>query len=126
MNTPAMAKPAFDVIEKLIEPNLTLIYMPDLNLCDFHLKAKKSYLVHFMNPIAFGMEFAIIREGNNVFNLVPGETTECYLFEETRLNQIVNNSEGPGVVSMMAYKEQEAGTLKPCTGPIVIPPTKTN
>ena len=123
MKPPAMEK--LDVTELFIDKDLTLVYMPDLNLCDFHVKSDKRYLVHFLNPLAFGMEFATIRKGNNVFNLAANEKTECYLFEEAQLKEIVSRSEPSAAVPMMVYKGPETSTPTPCTGPIIIPPTKS-
>ena len=111
-------------IEQFINTDVTLVYMPDLNLCDFQVKGSKKYIVHFVSSLTFGLEFATIQMGNNVFNIVNNQQTQCYLFEDAQLRQIEMNAQGAEMTASGSTRSP-AGTATPCTGPIIIPPTKS-
>jgi hypothetical protein len=125
MDTPtALEKRELHVTEVFINEDVTLAYMPDLNLCDFYVKGHTRYVVHFLDPRVFGEEFATIHKGNNLFNVTNSEQTQCYLFDEAQLKNIVKGVEGPQTVEMMPMAATHTGTVSPCTGPIIIPPGK--
>jgi hypothetical protein len=110
------------VTEVLVNEDVTLVYMPGLNLCDFYVKGNNRYVVHFVDPKVFGQEFATIRQGNNVFNVANSGQTQWFLFEEAQLRNIVKGVEDQQTVRMMSSTAMPPGTVSPCTGPIVIPP----
>jgi hypothetical protein len=118
---PTIEKRELHVTEIFINQDVTFVYMPDLNMGDFHVKGDKRYVVHFRNPNVFGKEFAAIGKGNNLFTVANGEQTECCLFDDTQLRNIVAGAEDSHKKSS-ALKQIE--TVSPCTRPIIIPPTK--
>jgi len=110
------------VVEKKINQHVTLVEMPDLVTFDFQVEGDHHYLAHFLNPHYFGKEFAVIGEGPNLFTGKAGEKTECYLFTDAHLRNLVAGVEGHAVEAFMAVPQEQTGTLSPCTGPIIIPP----
>lgn len=124
MNIKTIERRELDVTELFINDDVTLVYMPDLSLCDFHVKGDKYYMVHFLNTNTFGMEFATIKKGNNIFNFVTNEQTECYLFQNTDVSMIVKALEQGGKKGKKALIAAPKASASPCTGPIVIPPTR--
>lgn len=111
------------VTEVFINEDVTLIYMPDLTLCDLHVKGNKGYVVHFVKPGVFGQEFATIWPGNNLFTIkMKNETTDAYFFDDAQLRKIVKEMEGKKPGQKTAMGVVPTGTVSPCTGPIIIPP----
>jgi hypothetical protein len=88
-----------------IRPHVTLVQMPDMITFDLHVYGDAQYLVHFLNPHVFGMEFAIIRKGYNLFTQVAIEQeTKCRFYDDVRLRHLM------------------AAAPTPKTPPIIIPP----
>jgi hypothetical protein len=125
MDTAAgLEKRELHVTEVFINTHVTLVYMPDLDLCDFFVRDHTRYVVHFLDPKVFGVEFATLHQGNNLFNVCHNGQTQCYLFDESQMKSIVQHVEGQPTAEMMPMALTRTGTVSPCTGPIIIPPTK--
>jgi hypothetical protein len=105
MNVTVLEKKEVFLTEMAINKYVTLVQMPDMVTYDLHVEGDNPYLVHFLNPNVFGQEFATLRKGYNLFTMIDSEeVTECHLFDDVRLRNIL------------------AGAAYPRTGPIVIPP----
>lgn len=107
---------------KQINQHVTLVRMPDLVTFDFYVQGDHCYIVHFVNPHYFEKEFAAIGEGHNLFTGKENGETECYLFDDTRLRNIVAEVEGHCRKAPRSFTRGQTGTVSPCTGPILIPP----
>jgi hypothetical protein len=125
MATPSTVpeKRELHVTEIFINEDVTLVYMPDVTLCDLHVKGNKRYVVHFLKPDVFGQEFATIWPGNNLFTIkMKNETTDSYFFDDAQLRSVVKRAEGQEPAQMMPLAALPTGMAAPCTGPIIIPP----
>lgn len=104
---------AVQLTELHVHPQVTLVQMPDMVTFDLHVYGDAQYLVHFVNPNVFGMEFAVIRKGYNLFTQIKiGEETACYLFDKLELKS------QPFVTELKCLML----AASPCTPPIIIPP----
>ena len=104
METTVFEKREVHLTEIPINQHVTLVQMPDLVTFDLHVEGDNHYVVHFVNPNAFGQEFATIRKGYNLFTQISHDATQCFLFDDVQLRNIL------------------AGVAYPRTGPIIIPP----
>lgn len=86
-----------------ITDHLRLYYLPD-EACDFVVDGAHAYLVEFENPEVFGIRFAMLQPGNNVFVPLTDAATGARFYPEVQLS-----------------KELHGKNVE--TGPIVIPPT---
>ncbi|MBZ5655734.1 MAG: hypothetical protein LAO56_10715 [Acidobacteriia bacterium] len=118
---PMIEKRELHVIEMFINDDVTFVYMPDLNMADFHVKGDKRYVLHFREADVFGKEFAVIANGNNLFTVAEGKQTECNWFDEAELRGIVASAEASHKKSC-ATKKGDA--VSPYTRPIIIPPAR--
>lgn len=121
-------------MEQKINADLTLT--PDPPNFHIQLKSDKHYVVHFVNPKAFGDEFVMLHKGDNNFTRRKDEETNCYFFDDDQLRRIMTGIEPKPKTKTKAKTEtkpdeqiraeakQPAGTVSPCTGPIIIPPRK--
>ena len=127
MDTPTMLeRREVHMTEITINQYVTLVQMPDLHTFDLHVEGDRHYVVHFLNPEYFGKEFATIGEGYNLFTRSKGNETECYLFDDTQLRDMVAGVESPQVGRIVAEAQPPSGRAFPCTGPIIIPPRHSN
>ena len=112
------------VKEIFINQDVTLVYMPDLKMCDLHVKGDQPYVVHFLKPDVFGQEFATLRKGNNLFTVANDGQTESYFFDEDQLRDIVAEVEDqPTQKRMMSAVKVQGAKPFTRTGPILIPPS---
>ena len=109
MLTTTLEKREIRLTEMLLNNDVTLVQMPDMVTFDFHVTGENNYFVHFLDPNVFGQEFATLYKGYNLFTVKSNQWTECYLFEEAQLRNVLSKAVYPG-------------TEYPRTGPIVIPP----
>lgn len=106
--TATLDKRAVQLTEFPVNQHVTLVQMPDMVTFDLHVYGDYRYLVHFLNPNLFGVEFATIREGYNFFTQKKtDEQTKCYLFDDVELRNIM------------------AGSATVQTPPIIIPPGRS-
>jgi hypothetical protein len=82
--------------------DLLLFRLPD-GAADFLVESSATYLVLFENHKVFGMSFAVLRKGHNVFKVVDGKETDAYVFNESTVVKLLNPDQA-------------------MTGPIVVPP----
>jgi hypothetical protein len=82
-------------------------------------------MVHFLDADVFGQEFATICNGNNLFTMANDKHTDCYLFDDTQLRNVVKGAEDQQPDGVLAAPMRRDGMPSPCTGPIVIPPIKS-
>lgn len=100
-----MERHAVQLTELHFHPHVTLVQMPDMVTFDLHVYGDAQYLVHFVNPRVFGVEFAIIRKGYNLFTQVAiEEETKCRFYDDVKLRHLM------------------AAAPTPRTPPIIIPP----
>lgn len=120
---PTIEKRKVHGTELKMNEDVTLVHMPDLDMCDLRVEGDKHYIVHFLHPQVFGQEFAAIRKGNNLFAMANHEQTDCYLFDDAQLRNIVAGAEDSHAKKLSGRRQP--GTPSACTGPILIPPTRS-
>lgn len=85
-----LEKPKVEWAKTQLHMHVTLLEMPDEKTFALYVDDDKQYFVHFVNQDVFGVEFAILQPGYNLFTMVAvDEQTPCHVYTEAQLRSIL-------------------------------------